>query len=98
MDEQQPSIKIDPGQHQNFIYVGEEISNQIVVRNLGAADARFRLTSTLPNPSAPPAWDYYGDVVGRVVSFWVHFPTAKLTVYDEGTTPIVVAGDGIRPS
>jgi hypothetical protein len=100
MAEQPPSTTINPGQHKNFIYVGEFIPNVILVKNLGkgTTEARFKLTSTSAPPT-PPGWDYYGDVAGSAPrSFTVHFPTARLTVYNVGATPIEVAGEGIRPS
>ena len=96
MAEQPPSTRIDPGQHKTFIYVGDFIPNKVLVKNLGTTEARFRLTSA---PATPPGWEYYEVAPGSALrSFTVHFPTAKLTVYNDGATPIEVAGDGIRPS
>jgi hypothetical protein len=96
MAEQPPTARIDPGQHKTFLYVGDFIPNKVLVQNLGTAEAKFRLTSA---PPTPPGWVYYEVTPGSSLrSFTVHFPTAKLTVYNDGPTPIEVAGEGIRPT
>jgi hypothetical protein len=90
---QAPSSRIEPGQSQKFIYVGESIPNSIVVKNLGTTAAPFRLTST------SPGWLYYGRVGSRAGVFVsVEFPNGRFTVHNDGSKPIEVGGDGIRPA
>jgi hypothetical protein len=87
-----PSSDIGPRQHKNFVYVGNYIPNRVTVKNLGATATSFRLTSTRPG------WVYYGRVAGNgAITLAVHFPTGKLTVFNDGRTTIRFTGSGIRP-
>jgi len=84
-----PSSKINPGQQQTFVYVGNLVPNPVSVKNLGTAPVQFRLTSD------PHGWSYYGRSAGTL---YVQFPTGKQIVHNDGTSPIEYTGDGIRPT
>lgn len=84
---------VEPGESKQFVYVGELIPNQVLVKNLGDSQVQYFLTSGLDS------WRLY-DVVegGRTQSLQVQWMDSIATFTNEdGTSSIEIGGDGIFP-
>src|ERR1044072_8363394 len=84
---------VGPGESKQFVYVGELIPNQVVVKNLGDSQVQYYLTSGLDS------WRLY-DVAegGRTQPLQVQWMDGVATFTNEdGTSAIEIGGDGIFP-
>lgn len=84
---------IGPSEEKEFVYVGEQIPNQVLIQNTGDSSVQYWMTS------GDKTWRYY-DVVdsGRTHSVLVQWFSGRATFRNEdGTSSITVGGDGIFP-
>jgi hypothetical protein len=84
---------IEPGQSKEFVYVGELIPNQVLVKNLGDTEVQYWLTSGIDS------WRLYNVVEGgRTQSIELQWMNGIATFTNEdGTSSIEIGGDGIFP-
>lgn len=92
-----PTPILGPQQAGEFTYVGEMIPNQVMIQNLGTAEAQYWLSSGLEG--GPEGWKYYGTVeAGRTASIWVEWPNGRATFFNRSEeASIEIGGDGIFP-
>lgn len=90
--QQDPSI-LDPGEERTFVYVGEMIPNQVLIRNFDMVEAQYWLQSGLEG------WRYWGTVPpNETVSIMVEwFDGTALFHNGSGEASIGIGGDGIFP-
>jgi hypothetical protein len=87
-----PSPIVEPGYTGQFVYVGEMIPNQVLIRNLGDTEAEYWLVS------GKDGWAYYGSVpVGETSSILVEWFNSVGTFGNPGRSAIEIGGDGIFP-
>ena len=88
-----PTSVLAPGQAGEFVYVGTMIPNQVLIQNLGDAEAQYFLNSGLES------WKYYGTVEpGRTAQVWVEWPNGRATFYNRSEeASIEIGGEGIFP-
>lgn len=87
-----PAPVVDPGKTGQFIYFGEMIPNQVLIKNLGQSEAQYWLSS------GRDGWAYYGTVrVGETSSIWVEWFSGIATFGNRADSPIEIGGDGIFP-
>ena len=84
---------VEPKQSKQFVYVGELIPNQVLVKNLGDSEVQYYLSSGLNG------WRLYNIVEGgRTQSLLVQWMDSVATFTNEdGTSSIEITGDGIFP-
>ena len=86
---------VGPGERKIFIYVGEQIPNQVLVQNESTTEQANFVMQGMDGSQSP--WKLFGVLrAGETVSYMVQWP-AKALFWNQGLfqTSINVYGDGI---
>jgi len=86
---------VGPGERQIFVYVGEQIPNQVFVKNESSTEQANFVMQGMDGSRSP--WKLFGVLrAGETVSYMVQWP-AKALFWNQGLfqSSINVYGDGI---
>ena len=91
---------VRPGEKKIFVYVGEMIPNQVLIKNVSQTEQANYIMQGLSSHDSFPEWSFYGILrAGEAVSHWVQWPSSKVLFTNQGLfqSSIEVGGDGIFP-
>jgi hypothetical protein len=91
------SSTVGPGESKTFVYVGEQIPNQVLVQNLSTSEQANFVTEAVNGTD--PQWKLFGVLdPGQTIQLWVQWPL-EARFHNQGLfqTSFVVYGDGIFP-